>query len=184
MTQSAIIDCPVISNGTVVDNLSVALDCKQPTASIGKWLDEVKPATEFRAFGATITMPKGGDFSARFNSLIEQLFAASFATKNNDELPKAEAVPFLTAIRESGKVDFPALNRFSVMQGLKVRQDNYRQRVRCEKNAVISTKINAAVIKETGTYKTLNKAFKEGGRPEVLKVLEGMKGVKAIGWNA
>lgn len=187
-TQGNTIDCPIISGNSTIEKdgklLSVSFDLNNPSGSIGKLLDEVAGGTEFRLFGCTVTMPKGGDFSARFNNVVKQIFEASFATANNDEKPKTDAIPFLNAIKASGKVDFASLDRFSVMRGLNLRIANYREKIKSAKNATDSTKINAAIIAETGTYKKLNKAFKEGGRTAVLKELENMKGVKAIGWNS
>ena len=182
-----ILALPVIAGNDTVKGSNgreslLSLDCSNVSKSIGALLETVKAGTTFRAFGNTITMPKNGDFSARFNNLLEQLFNASFASKNNDEMPKADAVAFLEAVKATKKVDYPTLSRYDVMRGLAIRKAHYNAGLKSRRLDCDSTKINSVLITETKTEKLLHKAFKEGGRKAVIALREEL-GVKSIGWN-
>lgn len=186
--SSVIIACPILSNGNVIEKdgetIVKSLDTAKVSVSLAEWLESIKPGTEVRVFNNTVILPSAGSFSARFNSLITRLVDAAFKGCDDYEQPTNEqAIAFLNGLKATKKIHFSDLRKVSVMRGLKIRVDNYREGIKAAKNATDSLKPNEVLLKETDTLKKVNKAFKDGGRPAVEKLLAEKKGTKVIGWN-
>lgn len=189
---TAKITCPLTVEGKPVydakDNtviISTMLDCGNVSGSIGTWLDTINAGSEIRVFGQIIEMPKAGTFSARFNAVLTRLIGAAFTGCDDSEVPKNEdGKSFIEGLQASKKLHFADCRKVSVLRGLKIRVDNYREGLKTLKNATDSIKENQVLISQTGTFRKVNKAFKEGGKPAVEKLLAEMKGTKVIGWNA
>lgn len=187
-SATTVLTLPVISGGQVVkDEKSgkeaiYTIDCGNVSGSIGKLLEDVKPGTELRIFGATVKMPTG-TFTNRFNSFVKKVTELAYYGCDDNDKPKDEsATAFITGLK--GKIHFADLRRVSVMRGLNIRLDNYREKVKTARNATDSLKENVVLLQETSTLKDVNKAYKEGGRPAVEKLLSEKKGLKVIGWNS
>jgi len=182
----AVIECPLTSNGTVLTKdgktVSVSIGTANVSQSVGKLLETVKPGTTIRVLGCDVTIPSG-TFSTQFNRLVSSLVAAAFKNCDDYEQPKtAEGIALIEGLR--GKLHFTTLQQLEVKRALKIRLDNFNQKAKAVKSSVDSIKENAVILKETATYREVNKAYKEGGRPAVMALLNEMKGVKVIGWNS
>lgn len=185
--QSITLDCPIVSNGNIVTGkdgktLSVTIGTGNVSQSVGKLLETVKPGTEIRVLGCTVKIPSG-TFSQQFNKIVIALVAAAFKNCEEYEQPKTdEGKALIEGLR--AKLPFKSLEQKEVKRVMKIREDNYRAKTKAYLNEIDSRKENKVLIEETATYKAVNKAYKEGGRPAVVALLNEMKGIKVIGWNS
>ena len=184
--QKKVIECPILSNGNVLTDkdgktVSVAIGTENVSQSIGKLLETVKPGTEIRILGSTVKIPSG-TFAKQFNTIVTGLINAAFAGCDEYQHPKTDEGKALIEGLKS-KLPFKSLEQKEVRRVLKIRVDNYNAKSKAYLNEIDSRKENKVLIEETQTYKAVNKAYKEGGRSAVVKLLEEMKGTKVLGWS-
>mgnify|MGYP003379560281 CR=1 FL=1 len=176
--KAIVLACPILSNGTPIGTdekpAIVSIDCSNLSGSIGKVLDEMKNGTEIRILGSTVKIPSG-TFSGKFNAIVTKLVDIAFEGCKDADLPKtAEKLAVIEGLK--GKLHFESAKQSHVRRALQLRKAHFAAQSKYDKNEVDGLKENVVLISETKTYKDANKAFKEGGRVAVLKMIEGMKG--------
>lgn len=184
--QKKVIECPILSNGNVLTDkdgktVSIAIGTDNVSQSIGKLLETVKAGTEIRILGSTVKIPSG-TFAKQFNTIVTGLINSAFAGCDEYQQPKTDEGKALIEGLKS-KLPFKSLEQKEVRRVLKIRVDNYNAKSKAYLNEIDSRKENKVLIEETQTYRAVNKAYKEGGRSAVVKLLEEMKGAKVLGWS-